>query len=166
MLRMRGLFRSAVGSAIGSLVVLLAAGSAWPAPKSGVYSNVCLYPETDDLGGVAIQLVVDAPPAGVFWLCEGGCGWPEPMTSIRLSGDTISFSIADIAVDGAGKTVQSTPHHYHGRFTRRGLILTSDFPDFGRPTLTLRQGEEPVLARTPEAGRNEQSTPSAVRRCR
>jgi hypothetical protein len=154
------------GAWLGAFLALVATANAWPAPRSGVYSNVCLYPETDDLGGVAIQITLDAPPAGVFWLCEGGCGWPEPMTSIRISGDKISFSVADTAVDAAGKIVQSTTYHYRGKFTARGLMLTSDLPDLGRAILTRRRGEKPVLARAPEAGRNEESTPYPVRRCR
>lgn len=153
-------------TSLGIVLALLACASAWSTPRSGVYSNVCLYPETDDLGGVAIQLDLDAPPAGAFWLCEGGCGWPEPMSSIRLSGDLISFSVVDRSVDAAGKTVQSDVYHYRGRFTAHGLTLTSDRPDFGRANLVRSRRERPVLARTPEAGRNDASTPAPVRRCR
>lgn len=145
---------------------LLAATSAHAAPISGVYSNVCLSPETDDLGGVAIQFSAERPPAGVLWLCEGGCGWPAPMDSIRINGDTITFSVVDEAVDEKGKTVSSRPYHYRGRFTARGLTLTADFPQFGRQVLRRQRGEKPILARTPEAGRNDESSPAPVRRCR
>jgi hypothetical protein len=147
-------------------VVLIAAASAQAAPQSGVYSNVCVYPETDDLGGVAIQFSAEQPAAGVFWLCEGGCGWPEPMNSIHVSGDTITFIVLDKAIDGSGKLVRAQPYHYRGRFTPRGLILTSDFPDLGPVILRRQLGKEPTLARAPEKGRNDESTPAPVRRCR
>ncbi len=147
-------------------LAVLVAGAAHAAPMSGVYSNVCIERETDDLDGVAIQFAVDAPPAGVFWLCEGGCGWPEPMTTIRLSGDTITFTVAEVSVDGAGKIVRSTPFHYRGRFTTRELILTSDWRGFGRAILTRRREQKPTLARSPQAGRNDRSTPVAYTLCR
>jgi hypothetical protein len=161
------MFRLAVGTSLGIVLALAGGANAWPAPTSGVYSNVCLYPETDDLGGFALQIVLDAPAAGVFWLCEGGCGWPEPMTSIRRSGDRIRFTVAEHAVESStGKTVQIAVYHYRGKFTARGLMLTSDAPDFGRANLIRLPAEKPVLARSPEAGRNDVSTPKPIRRCR
>lgn len=160
------MFSFPTARSLGIVLALVASGNTSAAPKSGVYSNVCLYPKTDDLGGVAIQIVLEPPRAGVFWLCEGGCGGPEPMTSIRLSGDAISFSVADITADAAGKTVHSTVYHYRGRFTARGMTLTSDYPDFGRANLVRSPHEKVALARTSEAGRNDVSKPAPVRRCR
>ena len=145
---------------------LLAAAVAQAAPRSGVYSNVCYSPETFDLAGVAIQFSADNPPAGVFWLCEGGCGWPAPMAAIRVADDAIAFTVVDESVDAQGKTVSSHPYHYRGRFTPGGLTLTSDNQYFGRQVLQRRRGETPTLARRPEAGRNWRSGPKAVRRCR
>lgn len=150
----------------GFAMAVLAVDAAQAAPRSGVYSSICVQPETDDLDGVGIQLTLDAPPAGIFWLCEGGCGWPQPMTSIHLSGERITFSVADVAVDGQGRTVRSTIYHYRGRFTAQGIRLTSDFPDLGPTVLKRRPKEKPALARSPMAAHNPEATPSAIGPCR
>jgi hypothetical protein len=89
------------------------------------------------------------------------------MTSIQLHGDRISFSVTEHGVEyPSGKAVQTAVYHYRGRFTARGLMLTSDLPNFGRANLVRSRKEKPVLARTPEAGRNNASSPAPIRRCR
>ncbi len=153
------------GAALGATLSLVAAMTCWSAPRSGVYTNVCMHGETGDLGGVNIQFVADEPPAGVVWLCEGGCGWPMPMTSIQLKRDTIRFSVTEDDFDEKGMRVGSNTYHFEGQFIRSGLALTGDLPTFRRLILTRQKREQPTLARNPIAGRNEDSTPYPVRRC-
>jgi hypothetical protein len=59
------------------------------------YSNVCIDPETGDLGGVELRIGHDAgKPTILLKTCEGECR-QQPTSDIAINGNRITFSAAD-----------------------------------------------------------------------
>jgi hypothetical protein len=132
------------------------AGVADAAPQSGVYSSVCLYPETDDLGGIELSLDVGAKPAVVRLItCAGGC-WQQPTSNVRVMGKELAFSARDESFDSNGKLVESVSHQFVAKFEKRALKLWSDDSDMSGGKLILS-------SRKPS--RHDASITAPIRRC-
>jgi len=133
----------------------------------GVYSNVCLYPETDDIGGFEVSLhhLGRHPQVGIV-ICEGGC-WRGVVSSVARSKDGLSFTVTEELLDQNGHPATPAISHYRVRAQGRSLILSSsDFGDFRRAALR-------PWTRTPKGGgadavapSDKEPTPAPVGRCR
>ena len=121
--------------ALAAAAVLVSPAQADPA--AGLYSDVCLSPDTGDQGGVELRLVYNAgAPMVIFKTCEGGC-WAQPTRAAALTGNTLSFIAANQAFDDKGVLADSQDHHFEVRFSGETATLTSrDYP--GHQTHRLR----------------------------
>ncbi len=148
-------------------LVLGASTNAQASPRSGVYSDVCIDPETQDQDGIELQWGPGPQPWITFVVCEGGCG-ARPVRDIKVSGDRISFTALDELVDGRGTPLPPVPYHYEGQFTANRLVLRSPGQrNFGREVLhrqpwKFRSAE--AVARAGDA--HVDDWPRPVRRCR
>jgi hypothetical protein len=77
-----------------ALILVMVIAPAHAAIPEGTYSNVCVYPQTGDLGGVQLEVKYsDGRPDVLLWSCEGGCGWAL-ITSDRQSKSTCVYGVS------------------------------------------------------------------------
>jgi hypothetical protein len=124
----------------------------------GVYSNVCLDPETGDQDGIELQLqVAGGAPVVTFKTCEGGC-WEQPVSDVAVDGNHITFRATDQDFTPDGKLADSKVHRFDGTFGKRALDLES-------PGYYERQHLNKRRLRKPLDGGDKAKWPAAVKRC-
>jgi hypothetical protein len=150
--------------ALSAALAFSGSADAGSASLAGVYTNVCVSPETLDQGGDEVQLARRPAPHGTFAWCAGGCV-RSVMNDLRLQSDRLSFSTTEQYFTEQGAAAGSTTHHYSGTFKANSLTLvSSDDPDFGRVVLRHQSWKPDHL--TLIGSTVEQSEwPSPVRRC-
>lgn len=128
-------------------VALSTAAQAAERPRSGVYSNVRISPQTGDAGGVEIELHADGPtPYLVFTVCQGGC-WGGKTWPASVSKGQVAFHVTEEWADESGRIVDRPTLRYAARPRRGALILES--PD--RPEIDgvrLKRVARPAPGRT------------------
>ena len=137
-----------LSTAVAALAFTAAVGGASSAERSrsGVYSSFRISPETDDAGGMEVEVRDGASPTVVVTACEGGC-WGGKSWPAEISGRAISFTVIEEWFDAAGKVSDRPSVRYRGRFVPGALILESpDRPYMGRER--LRRVRQPVPGQT------------------
>ena len=149
---------------LATLVLIATVTHAHGAISEGTYSNVCVYPETMDQGGIELQLrLVDGRPSVSLKTCQGGC-WQQPTSAIVLSGDRIAFSAADQDFTESGALAHTEVHPFTGTF-RKGMLIVESHGYL--PTQRLQKQRQLGTARAKSASGNDPSTwPAPIRRCR
>lgn len=156
--------RQALVLALGAALAFVGGAQGRSVLPQGVYSSVCVSPETLDLGGVEVQLAFLPKPRGTFAWCEGGCE-RSAMSDLRFEGDQISFSIVEQYFTERGDAEKPETHHFTGRFKAHSLILlSSDKPGYGRIVLRRQTWKPDHLVLASSAGESDEPTP--VRRCK
>lgn len=125
----------------------------------GVYSNVCLSAETQDQGGIELQIrTVGRQPSVTLKTCQGGC-WEQPTSEVVVRKDRITFLATDQAFDEKGNLVAATIHRFTGRFRAGALVVES--PGYYPPQRLTKQ-RWPAVA--PSAS-GPSDWPTPIRRC-
>jgi len=105
--------------------MLVFGAHAQAAIPDGTYSSVCVYPETDDLGGMELQIGhVGRTITVSLRTCAGGC-WQQPTSNITMNGNHLEFSATDQDFDGSGKLVEATVHQFTATLHKADLIVES-----------------------------------------
>ena len=150
---------------LAALVLMVTATQAYGAIPEGTYSNVCVYSETMDQGGIELQIrFIGEKPSVSLKTCQGGC-WQQPTSGIVLSGDRMTFSAADQDFTQAGALAHTEVHAFTGTFRKGVLIIESH--GYLPPQRLQKQSLLSARALAKSASGNDPSTwPAPVRRCR
>lgn len=136
-------------SSAGLLLLLAAAAPASAmAAQNGVYSNVCVSPQSGDLEGMTLTLSgVAANPSVELLVCEGGC-WNARIHDVRLQSGLLTFTAEERVLNDHNALAKDMFYRFKAQFAQRSLTLSADMV-YGPQTLSWFGA--PPQARDPQA---------------
>jgi hypothetical protein len=121
-----------------ALTALMLAAAA--PPPVGIFGNVRVYPETDDLGGIEIAFVPNSYEIEIVW-CQGWCGYVARVPYTEAGG-VISFVYREPGFDKNGAAMPPFVIPMTVRRRGRSLIIAGPTRDILPPT-TLKPLAKP-----------------------
>jgi hypothetical protein len=143
-----------------ALILVAAIVPASAAIPEGTYSNVCMYPETGDLGGLQLEIKYsNGKPGVLLWICEGGCGWALITSELTTKGNQMSFTGGQEAISYPSRKVGiANSWRFTATMHDGELLLTSPTYEPNRQLLRRRVRIKP--------NGDRKAQPMAVGRCR
>ena len=122
---------------VGFLLLLAAAAPASAlAAQNGVYSNVCISPQSGDFEGMTLTLSGAAGhPSVELVVCEGAC-WNARISDVSIERDRLTFTGEELALNDHNAVAKDMFYRFAGQFAQSALTLSATMV-YGPQTLTL-----------------------------